>query len=669
MESLRRFAGVYAAIDRALNLCANGSPSIGGPPPRLDALHDCSDGSVKLSVWVPHVLKLEGVRLATRKLQVGRCVDWVKLQVHDMLTTRTYVLHESSAHDVALPSRIVTDDQDVGTWTRVTWRLASEHGALETLRAALASAVESFWLGRCPDLELHIVNRDGTEAFSLWQPPVFSGESLDQAELLADETALRRAVLRSGSSAARCSAEATTVSGWHFPRGQGAVQCCMHWRPNDAASVAENGEHLSIVRLLSDESFYVSGDRPVHDAFATVAKTWAKEFGMKLTPRNKVDHTSYWLDLPVVNGQAPVSGVLTMAIDSPIFRSAAASTGTRKKYLSAAQHAVGQAVDALASRDILFLSQRRLRRQKFAPSIAQKLSWMLCKIGDENVLNEFASALGVEYARLAADTRAIARRYPLASAVASGAASEDENATSDADGRTPHARVVAKMTAGLTEHLCGQLREACPAAPDANKVASACRARRNLRKTALEKDLLKKRKASAPDDVNDRLSGQDRQKSLSTSRTKHASNVVAMRAERPVGPGSPADEATDIESEWSDSVPGAGYAKEAGGFESDEWSDSAHMLMSPSARAADAADMFEPDDWSDSASDQGGVELLNNDQGEGEWKGEGVSSRFAFGETYWPRDADSDFSSSDSEGGQVDPCMHEAAWSAGLDRS
>eukprot|EP01043_Picozoa_sp_COSAG02_P067725 COSAG02_NODE_10983_length_1819_cov_1.191860_3_plen_203_part_01 len=186
-ELSRRFSGVHAAVGRALDLCADAPASIGGPAPRLDALRDCSDGSVQLSLWVPHALGSERVRLAARKLQVGRGVEWVKLQVHNALTTRTYVLHERNTHDLAPSSRIVTNDQDASTWTRATWRLASGHDAQEThraeaLRAALAASVESFWLDRCPDLELHIVNRDGTEAFSLWQPPVIISESFDQAE-------------------------------------------------------------------------------------------------------------------------------------------------------------------------------------------------------------------------------------------------------------------------------------------------------------------------------------------------------------------------------------------------------------------------------------------------------------------------------------------------------
>ena len=61
----------------------------------------------------------------------------------------------------------------------------------------------------------------------------------------------------------------------------------MHWSPDcpaAAAAHADSEEPSSIVRLLTDESFRVGdiGSTPVHDAFAAVAKTWAKEFAMEL---------------------------------------------------------------------------------------------------------------------------------------------------------------------------------------------------------------------------------------------------------------------------------------------------------------------------------------------------------------------------------------------------
>ena len=609
---------MHGAVSRALDLCCTASTSRSLAPPRLSMLRDCNDGSVQLSLWLPYALQPESVQFAPRALQI----DWVKLQVHDGSATRTYVLLDSSGeHDLPISSRVIADDEESEAWTAMSWRITSEHDEDE-LRAALVATVESFWLDSCPDLELHMADNVGTGKFSLWQPPDFSRKSHGHVEPPADETTLLQAVHRAGSAAARYSrracAEATTVSGWRFTPGNSAVQCCMHWSPDcpaAAAAHADSEEPSSIVRLLTDESFRVGdiGSTPVHDAFAAVAKTWAKEFAMelKIAPRSTLDHTSYCFELPVVRGQPPVSGVLTVAIDSPTGNIAAGSAGTA--YVRAAQYAVGQAVDALASRDILFLSQRRLRRQQYAPAIAQKLSWMLCKIGDEAILNECASALGVEYDQLAADTRAIATSHQhrdqlTAASAAAGSNGEDDNMASDAE-NTPHARVVSNIAAGLATQLCAQLREACPAAPDANKVASACRLRSHSKSASpppaddFWEGLSQKRKAGACGVRSDALSDQevsqcdqgDTQQSSEATLSLNSLRTVATincapsnnlqgqlelhsdrhpNSQQPVGAGTAADEATDIESEWSDSA-----TSDADGFESDDWTDSEPLAL------------------------------------------------------------------------------------------
>ena len=744
-HGLARFAEFHAAVSQALDLCCTASTveTSGSMPRRLSLLRDCNDGSVQLSLWLPHAVQMECVQLAPRALQT----DWVKLHVHDGATTRTHVLLGSSGeHDLPISSRMIADDEESGAWTAMSWILASDHDE-EELRAALAAIVESFWLDSCPDLELHMVDSAGTWKFSMWQPPDFSRKSNDHVQPPADETSLLRAVRRAGSAAARCSrrasAEATTVSGWHFARGNRGVQCCMHWCPDcpaAAAAHAESAEPSSIVRLLTDEPFRIGDNTPVHDAFVAVAKTWAKEFAIKLTPRNELDHTSFSFELPVVRGQAPVSGVLTVAIDSPTGNVAAGSTGTA--YVRAAQYAVGQAVDALASRDILFLSQRRLRRQQFAPAIAQKLSWMLCKVGDEAILNECASALGVEYDQLAADTRAIAtshqHRDQRAAASATGGSNGEDDSMPDAGENTPHARVVSNIAAGLATHLCAQLREQCPATPDSNKVARVCRLRSHSKTTPkpaaddLWESLSQRRKAGACGHRNDALSDQeDTQKpSEAALALDNLHAQLELQQHQSISDQHPssqkldaaaaaADEATDIESEWSDSVtsdaeefesddwtdsePPAHFegqerrptkpladaaaldkqpsqleassvvagllghipstaiavqpSSETDIFESDDRSDSQPMPMNADAGVADAEDVLEPDDWSDPESAVSTSEL--NDQRESESEAEEGSAHWGFGEADWHVGAaahvGSDFSSTDSDENQCDP--------------
>ena len=240
----------------------------------------------------------------------------------------------------------------------------------------------------------------------------------------------------------------------------------MHWRP-DVAAGADEG--VSVLRVVSAEAFEPSTKRIVHDTLERVQKCWKKEFKIEMEPRADFGHASYTLSFPADSHRPPTSGLLTLALGEPDLSDA--SDGQVEAWKQATQRAVGQAVDTLASKDILFLSRRRLKRRQHAPSVAQKLSWMLCRIGNEEVLKEAGCVLDVVLNPPDVQAVAAASSKPLVpppqqqSQEAEGSEDEPEAAASDEPEGSAYSRVLSGLTDGLTRHLNNQLKEACPQPP------------------------------------------------------------------------------------------------------------------------------------------------------------------------------------------------------------